>query len=143
MNSKWIYILALLFLPLIRFSVLDAGLDVWFASIHFDGIARFIVALRASDPFVSYVGNWALPVFVAAVLVFWVLEQGSADIPTQFLLLPIVYVPFSIVGMTLKTADFQFAYLYVHPLVILPFGYIYVAFWAMIVWLLGKAGVVD
>ena len=143
MNSKFVYILAVLFLLLIRVLVLDINLDVWLYSAHFDDVARFIAALRASPPFIAYMGNWALPVFVVAVLVFWMTEQDGMDIPKQFLLLPIVYVPFSIVGATLATAEFQFSYLYVHPLIILTFGYIYVLYWVILVWLLGKLRIVQ
>ena len=143
MNSKWLYIFAVIFLLLLRLVVLNTQADVWLMSAHFTTLANIIATLRGSGVFVTYVGNWALPVFVAAVMVFWLTEQDGADHAKQFLLLPIVYVPFSIVGMILQTAVFEFSYLYVHPLVILPFGYIYIFFWVALAWLLGKLGLLQ
>ena len=143
MNSKWIYILAVLLLPLLRVLVIDIQIDEWLMSQHFYSVAYGIAVLRDSPAFIEYIGNWALPVFVGATFFFWVTERGDADISKHFLLLPIAYVPFNIVGTVLKTAEFHFSYLYVQPLVILTFGYIYVSLWAVLVWLLGKLHIVD
>ena len=142
MSSRFFYVFAVLLLPMIRLLVIDAHSDDWLLAMHYDRTAEFVAGLRNSVPFITYMGSWALLVFVAAVMLFWMTEEDTANIAKQFLLLPIAYVPFSIVGMTLATADFQVAYLYVHPLVILPFGYLYVAFWLLLIWLLGKLHIV-
>jgi hypothetical protein len=142
MTHKWMYILALLFLPLIRFLVLDINMDAWLLANHHDGIANVLAALRVSPPFLKFIGSWALLVFVGAVLIFWMTEQDDSSLASQFMLLPIIYIPFSIIGMTLATAEFSLSYLYVHPLIILPFGYLYVSFWLILTWLLGKAHIV-
>ena len=143
MSNKWVYILAVLMLLVIRFGVLNTNFDQYLLNFHFDDSARFIAALRASPPFIKYVGNWALPVFVICVLLFWFTESEDADLSKQFLLLPIAYVPFSIIGTILSTAVFEVSYLYVHPLVILPFAYLYVAFWILFIWLLTKLHIVQ
>ena len=135
--------MAVLYLPLIRLLVLNTQADVWLTSVHFTNVAALIGMLRESPPFIAYVGGWAMPVFVASVFLFWITEQENADIPKQFLLLPITYVPFSIIGTVLQTAEFQVSYLYVQPLVILPFGYLYVSFWTIFIWLLGKINIVQ
>ena len=142
MSTKWIYGFAVFLLLLLRIVVLSTHLDASFAAMHMDGLASFIASLRASPYFVHYLGNWGLPVFVIAVFVFWMTDSEDGDISKQFLLLPIAYVPFAIVGTVLATAEFQLSYLYVYPLVILPFGYAYVSLWVLLVWLLGKCGVV-
>jgi len=137
MNKKWVYYLAVILLPAIRVLVAYTGYDQWLAT-HYERVAQVIVNLRANATFNDYMGSWALPVFVLSALVFWTMEEDTESVPTHFLLLPIAYVPFSIIGETLSTAQFHLEYLYVHPLVILPFGYLYVGFWALLIWLLGK-----
>ena len=56
----------------------------------------------------------------------------------QFMLLPLAYIPFSIIGFTLAHAEFQVSYLYTNPMIILIFGYSYVLTWAVIVWMFDK-----
>jgi hypothetical protein len=143
MNAKWMYMLALLCLPLMRVAVLNTDLDLYLANTGFMGGAQFIQMLRTSPPFIDFIGNWALPVFAATAIIYWITDTDDSDISKQFLLLPIAYIPFSIVGMVLKTASFQLSYLYVHPLVILPFGYFYVFTWALLVWILSKLRIVQ
>ena len=143
MSSRFIYIFAVLLLPLIRAFVIELHGDEWLLANHFDHAAAFVAMLRNSVPFIDYMGSWALLVFVAAVMLFWMTEEDATNIARQFWLLPIAYVPFSIVGMILETAQFHFSYLYVHPLIILPFGYLYMSLWALLIWLLGKAHIVQ
>lgn len=143
MNKKWAYFLAVVFLAVIRFGVLNTSYDAWLLSLGYEGTANFISLLKASPAFQNYFGSWALLVFVVAVIFFWCINEDDGAIPQHFLLLPIVYVPFSIVGTVLSTAEFHLNYLWVQPLVILPFGYLYVAFWRFLLWIFEKLRLVS
>ena len=138
MSKKWAYFLAVLFLLVIRFGVLDSNYDNWLLYWGYTNVASFILMLKQSNVFNDFMGSWALPVFVAVVIVFWAFNHDDGLIPMQFLILPIAYIPFSIIGEILSTAQFHFNYLWVHPLVILPFGYLYVSFWTIFLWFLEK-----
>lgn len=141
-NNRWFYIIALLLLPCIRVLVLDLPTDQWVASMGYQQLATTLQLLKANGVFIAYMGNWALPVFVVIAMLFW-LSDDSMEVPKHFLLVPIAYVPFSIVGTVLMTAEFRFDYLYVHPLVIIPVGYIYVTIWVLLAWILRKIKVLQ
>lgn len=142
MRKKWAYFLAVLFLLVIRFGVLNSNSDQWLASMHYPQAGHFVSVLRNSGAFQEFMGSWALVFYIAAVLVFWSTEEDDSGIPMQFLLLPIAYVPFSIIGAILMNAEFQFNYLWIHPLVILPFGYLYVSLWTILIWLFDKLRII-
>ncbi len=139
-NRNWICLIGLLTLPLMRVLVNNSHYDEWFSKFHYDHVAGFIVALRNNEQFQAFIGGWVFPVFVALVLVFWLLEEDKSKISMQFLLLPLAYIPFSILGFTLVHADFEVSYLYVNTLIILTFGYIYILFWGGIMMLFQKLG---
>lgn len=143
MSSKWIYLLAVLLLLVVREVVVDLDMNDWLLSHGYASQAQTLARLKQSPPFTKFIGCWALPVFVVAVLLFWITEKDNANITKQFILLPIVYVPFSIFFAILSKAEFRLSYLYEHPLVILPVGYMYIGFWLMVVWLLGKMRMVE
>jgi len=138
MSKKWVYCFAVLFVLILRFAVLNTNLDERLIAMGYERLAHMIASLRQSEIFGEFVGSWAMPVFVATVLVFWLTNQDDAQIPMHFLVLPIAYIPFSIVGAILATAEARLDYLWVHPLVILPFGYLYVSMWTIFIWLLTK-----
>lgn len=137
MSKKWAYFMAVIFLLVVRYGVLNSNYDQLLLSWGYEKTASFIAGLRGSAAFSEFMSNWGLPCFVASVLIFWCTGDDSS-IPIQFLLLPICYIPFSIIGAILMTAEFRVSYLWVHPLVILPFGYLYVSFWTILIWLFEK-----
>lgn len=143
MNRNWFYLVALLMLPGIRILVNELHYDTWLHQIHYDRVADCVAALRANEQFQAFLGGWVFPAFVALVLVYWMLEEDKSAIPTQFLLLPLAYIPFSIIGFTLAHAEFQTSYLYVNTLIILTFGYLYVLLWMGMVALFEKLRLVD
>ena len=98
MGKKWAYFLAVLSLLAIRVGVLNTTLDETLASFHYDRLANFVAMLRNSPAFSEFMSNWGLPPFVVAVLIFWCTNDDDEAIPMQFLLLPITYIPFSIIG---------------------------------------------
>ncbi len=138
MNKKWAYFMAVLFLLVVRFGVLDTNYDEYLASWGYPNVSGFITMLKESAVFNTFVGSWSLVVFVVVVVCYWGVTQDDGLIPMQFLILPIAYIPFSIIGEILSTAQFHFSYLWVHPLMVLPFGYLYVSFWTIFIWLLEK-----
>ena len=132
------YFFAVVFVLVLRFGVLNTDLDVRLMSMGYERLAHIIAGLRENPTFGEFVGSWAMPVFVVTVLVFWITNQDDAQIPMHFLVLPIAYIPFSIIGAILATAEARIDYLWVHPLVILPFGYFYVSMWTIFIWFLTK-----
>jgi len=138
MNRNWLYLLAVLLLPLLSLLVNVVHYDDWLHAHHYDHTAALIVLLRDNDQFQDFIGGWVFPAFVALVVGYWAIAEDKSCIPTQFILLPLAYIPFSILGFTLVHAEFQFSYLYTNPLIILAFGYGYALIWAAIVWLFDK-----
>lgn len=140
MSKKLFYFIALLTLPLIRVLVLNTGYDQWLEHAHYEHAAAGVRMLRDNALFQQFIGGWVFPFYVIAVIAFWCTEEDDSRIGQQFLLLPLGYIPFTILGFTLVNADFQVSYLYVHPIVIITFGYLYVLTWVFILWLLSKIG---
>jgi hypothetical protein len=138
MRKKWAYFIAVIFLLVIRFGVLNTNYDQWLLSLNYQKTSYFVSMLRNSAAFQEFMGSWALIFYIGAVLIFWATEEDDSGIPMQFLLLPIAYVPFSIIGAILMNAEFRFNYLWIHPLIILPFGYLYVSLWTILIWLFDK-----
>lgn len=138
MSKKFAYFWAVAFLLVVRFGVLNTDYDLWLLNHGFENTGMFIAAMKVSPTFNEYVGNWALVVFVCTVLAYWSAAVDDQTIPMHFLLLPIAYIPFNIVGTVLMTAQFQVSYLWVQPLVILPFGFLYVGIWKLLIWLFEK-----
>lgn len=143
MSRKWAYCLAVLCLPVLRFGVLDAYYDPLLQSWGYGQAAQVIATLRANPTYREFMGNWALPFFAACMLVYWITADDDSAIPMQFLFLPIFYIPFSIIGAVLMHAEFRPEYLWVHPLVVLPFGFLYTAFWTCLVWGCAKLRLLD
>ncbi len=143
MSKNWLYLAAVLTLPLIRVLVLNLHYDEWLRSIHYERGADFIVALRNNPRFGEFIGGWVFPSFIGLLLIYWIVEEDKSRIPMQFMLMPLAYVPFSMVGFTLVNAEFQVSYLYTNPLVILTFGYLYVLFWVAAIKLFEKLKIID
>jgi hypothetical protein len=137
MPKTWLYYFALV-LPLI-FRVLMLNTDfinwVWYGG--YQQTYNFLAALKVQPQFLTFIGGWPLPVFILTVICWWQMDDDDG-IPAQFLLLPLAYVPFTIVGDILLTAHFDETNLYIHPLVIIPIGYVYVFAWTIFIWLLEK-----
>jgi hypothetical protein len=127
----------------VRFGVLNTDYDLWLGAWHYEKTAQFIGMLRENPKFNEFFGNWALPFFVGLVLVYWGTNEDDTGIPLQFLTLPFAYLPFSILGAILMNAQFRPEFLWVHPLVILPFGYLYVAFWTILIWFFEKIRILN
>jgi hypothetical protein len=143
MQKKWAYILGVLFLVIIRLIVLETDYDEWLFDLGYDATGNFIYNLKSSDLFNKFFGGYVIFVFVFSVIMYWGMHVDDTSIGLQFLLLPIAYVPFSIVGKVLETAQFEVRMLWIHPLIILPFGYVYVAFWKTLIWLFEKLRLVQ
>jgi hypothetical protein len=133
MPKAWIYYIAVLFPLVIRVLVLDIGFAEWLWYRGHEDAYYFFSNLATNPLFLDFLGGWPLPVFVATVLCYWTMDEDHEAIPTQFLLLPIVYVPFSIIGNALSKLTFDVTTLYSHPLVLIPAGYLYLVPWIMFV----------
>lgn len=138
MSKKWAYCFAVLFILILRFGIMNTPLDEQLIALHYDKLAHVITLLKAAPIFTEFVGSWAMPVFVVTVILFWLTSQEDEAIPMQFLILPIAFIPFSIIGAILTNAEFRFNYFWIHPLIILPFGYFYVSMWTILIWILEK-----
>lgn len=138
MPKAWIYYIALI-LPLL-FSVLVSSTFftnwLWYAG--YEDMYYFLTALSVNPMFLEFVGGWPFVVFVGTVICYWRMDEDHDAIDKQFFLLPLVYVPFSIIGTALTNLSFDASTLYSHPLVIIPGGYMYLLPWILFVWVFTK-----
>ena len=132
-----------MFLLMFRVLINELNYDMYLRQWHYERAADILLKVRNHPQFQSFLGGYVFPVFVAMYLSWWAIEEDKSFIPVQFLLMPLAYVPISIVGFTLVNAEFSLSYLYVNPLVILTFGYIYVLFWYAFIVLMEKLGLVN
>ena len=86
----------------------------------------------------EFVGGWPLPVFVISAFIYWSNEDNEHDIGTQFLLLPLAFLPFSIIGTMLQEQAFNLSKFMIYPLIIIPAGYMYVTPWVLFVYVFTK-----
>lgn len=137
MPKIWLYYIAVVLPALLRLGIQDPCLEwMWY---HNHQQAYMIFSAMSVQPqFLTLACGWAMPVFVVTVLSYWVIDDNSEGIPEQFLLLPIAYLPFTIIGDILVTRDFEPSILYTHPVLILPFGYAYVFIWAVFIRVMDK-----
>jgi hypothetical protein len=142
MPRNWLYFFALV-LPLIaRVLVLNTEIPEWFWYHEHPDAYYFLAALRVHPQFLQFIGGWPLPVFVVSVIAWWTMDDRDEDIPSQFLLLPMVYAVFAIIGDVLVTAEFKPTNLYTFPLIIIPIGYMYIIPWAILIRVLEKVRLV-
>jgi len=138
MPKTWLYFIALILPLVVRVLILNTGFVDWLWYQHHEGAYRLLSELKTQPQFLAFIGGWPLPVFIVTIICWWNIEEGDDAIPAQFLLLPLAYVPFTIIGDALVTGTFEESNLYIHPLVILPIGYIYVFTWTIFIWVLDK-----
>ncbi len=139
MPSTWIYFIALVLLLVLRVAVIDTTLFAeWLWYRGQPDAYYFVLSLRDNQQLLEFVGGWPLPMFVVTVFAYWIMDDDEKDMGVQFLMLPLVFVPFSIVGHTLVHRAFDVTTLYIHPLVLLPAGYLYVLPWMLFVWVFTK-----
>lgn len=142
MPRAWLYYIAVA-LPLVfRILVLNTSFAEWLWYRGYADTYYFLSALTVNEYFLEFIGGWALPVFTLTVYSYWAIEHDHEAIASQFLMLPIVYVPFTIMANILTNWTFDGSLFYVHPLIVLPAGYLYVLPWAMFIALLAKLRVV-
>ncbi|MGE0755329.1 MAG: hypothetical protein AB7L92_09265 [Alphaproteobacteria bacterium] len=139
MPSHWIYFIALVLILVLRISVVDTSwLAEWMWYRGQEQAYYSIIALQTNETFLEYIGGWPLPVFVITVFMYWLADDNGKVIDKQFLLLPFVYLPFSIIGSMLAAREFMPEKLLIHPLVVLPSGYLYILPWVLFVWVFIK-----
>lgn len=137
MPKNWLYFIALV-LPLAFSAILlyTPFLEwLWYQG-HEDSY-RMFSALSVQPRFLELMGGWPLPVFVITIFSYWLSEDSDA-IPDQFLMLPVIYVPFTVVGDALVTREIHMQNLYVHPLLIIPAAYFYVFTWVIFIKVMAK-----
>lgn len=138
MPKTWLYFLALGLPLVLRFLMFNTSFVEFLWYQHHEDAYYFLSSLRVQPTFVSYIGGWALPLFVFTVGCYWQMEEEFDSLPQQFLLLPFVYIPFVIAADFLFNQHFETASLYSYPLIILPFGYLYVFVWVIFIWFMEK-----
>ncbi len=136
MRKTWLYYVAL-FMPLIlRVLVLNTGFVDWLWYHQYTDSYYFFSNLSVNPSFLRFIGSWALPAFIVTVMSFWLMESNLEDEDTithQFLLLPIMYIPYSIIAEFIETLKFNGMNLFAHPVMIIPFGYIYIGMWIVFI----------
>ena len=142
MPKTWIYIFALV-LPLIfRVLLLNSPMLSWLWYHGYPETYTFLNNLTINQPFLTFIGGWALPIFVVTIIGYWLIESEDEVISSQFLLVPIAYVPFSLAVTMISNMRVDFSLFYIHPLVIVPIGYVYIIFWVVLIWILEKLRIV-
>jgi hypothetical protein len=114
--------------------------ELWFA--HYEWLYYVLSAVKSNHQFQAFVGAWKLPMFVVTAICWWQMEDEHEAVPIHFLLLPLVYVPFAIVCDILPFGPPPDFNVFGYPVVILPFGYIYVFSCTALVWLMTKLGLI-
>lgn len=138
MPKVWLYFIALIVPLVLRVLILNTGFVEWLWYQGHVESYNWLSVLRVQPQFIEFIGGWALPVFVITVFSYWTIEGNEEGIQDQFLLLPIAYIPFTLIGEVLLTGEFHVASLYVHPLVVIPIGYLYIMIWALFIRVLDK-----
>ena len=138
MPKAWIYYIAVFIPFVVSVVIAHTGFVEWLWYNGHEDAYYFWSALRVNPMFVDFVGGWPLPVFICTVLIYWSMEADADTMSKQFLLLPIVYVPFSIVGNALSRFTIDTSTLYAYPLVLLPAGYLYILPWVCFIWIFTK-----
>lgn len=140
MPRTWLYYIALL-IPLIA-NLVFMHTRVAVEWLWYNGYADYymvINALSAHPQVIEYFGGWPLPVFLVTVFIHWTNDDlDEDDIANQFLLLPLAYVPFLIIGNAAVAGSFDPLTLYRYPLVAVPAGYLYILPWAFFIWTFKK-----
>ncbi len=142
MPKTWLYYIALALPLVLRVLVFNTGFveSLWYK--HYEEAYYLLSRLRVHPLFISLIGNWSLPVFIITVGCYWNMQEDHDTMPQQFLMLPFVYIPFVIVGDYLYNGIFQASSFYVYPLLVLPFGYLYIFAWALFIWIMEKTRLV-
>ena len=137
MPRSWCYYIALVLPMFFRILVLNTPFvdELWYH--EYFTLYDLFNHLRVQPQFLEFIGGWQLFLFISVMFMRWTLEDEDI-ICKQFLLLPIVYLPFTLVANMARNFDVNPTILYAHPLIILPFGYIYIGIWVMFTWLLTK-----
>lgn len=138
MPGTWIYFIALGLPLLLRTLLWPDTVVEWFWYQGHEEAYHFLSRLRVNPHFLEYWGGWPLPVFIITVFIYWAAEYDEESIARQFLLLPLAYVPFSVFGTMLERLEFDASLLYLHPLILIPTGYLYVLPWVVFVWVFSK-----
>ena len=137
MPKVWFYFFAL-FLPLVlRALLLNIGFVEWLWYHDYQQAYYVMSQLRINPQFMEFLGGWALPFFTGTVCCYWMMHGGEG-IPEQFLMLPIFYIPFTVLGDILMSWHFDASNLVTHPLTILPIGYAYVLSWEIFIRVMDK-----
>lgn len=141
MPKHWLYYIALI-VPLVARGIIYHTSFVesfWYSGNH--DVYYALSALRVNHLFVEFIGGWALPAFIILIGAYWHADIHT-DHDTQFLLLPLYYVPITIIVNIASNRALDPAILYVHPLVVIPLGYIYVLTWVACIKLFEKLRIV-
>ncbi|MFO0388900.1 MAG: hypothetical protein ACK502_04170 [Alphaproteobacteria bacterium] len=135
MPSNWIYFIALLLL--LAFVIVFAHTDyfaLWLWSNGQEAAYYKFIEMQQSAQFKEFLGSYSLPVFLVTAFMYWLSDDDEKDIEKQFMLLPMAYIPFSLIGHVLVTGgEFNTSLLWTHPLVIIPAGYLYIFPWVIFV----------
>lgn len=140
MPRAWLYFLAL-WLPLaVSVLVLDTRFFLeWLWYKGYGDYYNLLNALSVQPQLVECLKGWPFPIFVMTVFAYWMTEYHEPEaIAHQFLLLPIAYIPFLIVGRALETWQFTPEMYQMYPFVVLLGGYAYVLAWVAFIWILDR-----
>lgn len=137
MPKNWLYYIALILPLALRVLLLNTNFTDWLWYHGYKDSYYFFSELSVNPRFLQFIGGWPLPVFIITVISFWTIEAAQSEddeaLAHQFLLLPLLYVPFTVIGDFLVTLQFHPVNLFTHPVVIIPFGYMYIFIWVVFI----------
>lgn len=137
-----IYTIALLLPSIFGLVVGHTGFVDWLWYSGYEQEYYKMATLKEAGSFKTFLSGWPLAVFTGVVLFYWVASGELETVHKQFPLLPLAFVPFSILGTMLISFKFDVSTLYVHPLIIIPAGYLYIFPWLILVWVMKKIGII-
>lgn len=138
MPKTWLYYIAVCFPLILGIAVCYTGFVDWLWYQRYENTYYLLSALRENLTFRELVAGWALPVFVITVFSHWATNEDEEAIAQQFLLLPLVYVVFAVLGNFLLNRAFDPMVLYTYPLIVIPIGYLYIFPWVVFIWVFSK-----
>lgn len=140
MPRTWIYFVAMLLPLAVSALIFDSRFFLeWLWYQGYTDYYNLLNEISVQPQLVDILKGWPLVIFTGTVFTYWLTEFHEPEaIAHQFLLLPIIYVPFLIVGRALETWQLTPTMFLEYPFMVLLAGYAYILPWVVLVWVLDR-----
>lgn len=134
----WLFYVAII-LPFIAGLVIRfTGVADWTWYQGHEQLYYTLAGLRDNPLFQELLASWTPGFFILTVYVHWFTQVEHEDIGGEFVLLPLAYAPFAVIGHFLQIRGFEASALYAYPIIVIICGYLYIFPWVVFAWILGK-----